>query len=76
MSQSTGSKRPRAGNSISPEKRDSIIQGFSGEKCPHSNEVCHSESKAIQCDLCGTWAHAECEGISSEENMHFFKLYN
>jgi len=44
------------------------------------SEVCSAENKAVQCDLCGIWAHAECEGIPSEcyENFNsvFSKVHN
>ena len=50
----------------SPENRSERFESLPGERCPHCSENCVSESKAIQCDLCGVWAHAECEGISVE----------
>ena len=33
--------------------------------CGHCNK-CMPRSEAIQCDLCQSWVHASCEGISKE----------
>ena len=57
-------KKHQAGSS--PENRRERFESLPGERCPHCSENCVSESKAVQCDLCGVWAHAECEGISVE----------
>ena len=57
-------KKHQAGSS--PENRSERFESLPGERCPHCSENCVSESKAVQCDLCGVWAHAECEGISVE----------
>ena len=40
---------------------------------PHCKEECTSESKALQCDLCGIWAHAECEGIQWRISLEIFR---
>ena len=45
---------------------DAFIHSLLGEICPHCKKECTLESKALQCDFCGIWVHAECEGISSE----------
>ena len=34
--------------------------------CGHCNKKCTLRSEAIQCDLCQSWVHASCEGISKE----------
>ena len=50
----------------SPVSRNDALASLPGVRCPHCSETCLSESNAVQCDLCGIWAHAECEGISNE----------
>jgi len=38
--------------------------------CGHCAKKCGGEgplNEAIQCDLCSTWVHASCEGISSDD---------
>ena len=50
----------------SPVNRNDVLASLPGARCPHCSEACLSESNAVQCDLCGIWAHAECEGISNE----------
>ena len=64
MSQTQGTiesgpvKRRRAADSVSPEKRESQLQNFSGGRCSKCKENCTAESEAIQCDLCYAWVHA------------------
>jgi len=75
-----GVKRPRGANSVSPDKRETLTKSLPGENCPHCLKACSTENQAIQCDLCGIWAHAECEGIPSEcydsFNSVFGKVHN
>ena len=47
-----------------------------GENYPHCSEVCNAENKAVQCDLCGIWVHAECKGIPSECYDNFYSLFS
>ena len=54
------------GSSTPEVRRDTIVKSLLGDVCPHCSKECCSESKAVQCDLCGTWAHACCEGISND----------
>ena len=38
--------------------------------CGHCKERCTESGKqgqAIQCDLCGVWVHASCEGVSEDQ---------
>ena len=63
------SKHPRVIDSTSPEKRDEQVRNLPGDKCPHCNQVCTIESKAIQCDLCSNWVHAQCEGIPYSKKL-------
>ena len=63
-------KKPKGKSIESPpspaEPNDSRLHSLPGGECPHCNEDCTAESKALQCDLCHCWVHSECEGISSE----------
>ena len=34
-----------------------------GKNCGHKGHL----NEAIQCDLCATWVHASCEGVSSDD---------
>ena len=75
-----GSKRKLNVDSVSPEANQAkkhqggsppinggdAFASLPGAQCPHCGEACLSESKAVQCDLCGIWVHAVCEGISNE----------
>ena len=35
--------------------------------CHHCNKKCTKKSEAVQCDLCYSWLHASCEGLSKEQ---------
>ena len=35
--------------------------------CCHCNKKCTKGSEAVQCDLCYSWLHASCEGLSKEQ---------
>lgn len=59
-------KRTRAAAGLSPAARDAMIQSLPGENCPHCNQPCTAENKAVQCDLCGVWAHVKCEGLPED----------
>ena len=70
-------KRTRAAAGISPEARDAMIHSLPGENCPHCKQPCTVENKAVQCDLCGVWAHVKCEGLPEdiyEKLIKFVKL--
>ena len=82
-----GSKRPgRPGGDTPPTKRDktktidssgdSSLQLLPGGKCPHCDQVCTTESKVIQCDLCHVWVHSECEGISNESYNKMNEIFS
>lgn len=61
-------KRPeRPGGDTPPTKKTKdVFQSLPGSRCLHCDQDCTLESKALQCDLCQSWVHSECEGISSE----------
>ena len=56
-------KRPL---SVSPQKRGESLRTLPGGCCIKCNDELGADSKAIQCDLCGSWIHAACENISDE----------
>ena len=58
--------RPKRALSISPEKQQNSLQNLPGGSCVKCDHVLGSDCKAVQCDLCGAWIHAKCEGISDE----------
>ena len=35
--------------------------------CCYCNKKCMKRSEAVQCDLCYSWLHASCEGLSKEQ---------
>jgi len=46
----------------------------SGDICKHCNKKCTTKGKnseAIQCDVCFTWVHSSCEGLSKEQYKVF-----
>ena len=48
-----------------------------GDICKHCNKKCTENgegSKAIQCEVCYSWVHASCDGLSSEEYDLFNQL--
>jgi len=59
-------KKPKKITKSSTKPDENKHYSLPGGKCPHREEDCTAESKAIQCDLCYCWVHSECEGISSE----------
>ena len=62
-------KRSRVETSSSPEKHLIKLQKLTGDNCGHCNKKCTSRGKfseALQCDLCYTWVHAQCEGLSKD----------
>ena len=62
-------KRPRNGKrplSVSPEKRGKPLGTLTGGCCIKCEEELGADSKAVQCDLCGSWIHAVCENISGD----------
>jgi len=63
----------RPGGDTSPTKRpkdksptENKLYSLPGGKCPHCDDDCTTESKAIQCDLCHCWVHSDCKCITSE----------
>ena len=35
--------------------------------CGHCHKKCSPSSEALQCDLCSTWVHATCEGLTKKQ---------
>ena len=69
MSESILTKRSRVEISSSPEHHLTKLQKLTGENCGHCNKKCTSRGKlseALQCDLCYTWVHAQCEGLTKD----------
>ena len=62
----SGQKRKKPGIEESPDKSYYILSK-SLDTCGKCNKKCTSRGDAIQCDLCGIWVHAVCEGISHEK---------
>ena len=62
-------KRPL---SLSPIKRQEQLKNLPGGCCIKCEVELGPESKAIQCDLCGSWIHSQCESVSDEvyENIN------
>ena len=50
----------------SPDKSDEILSKVL-DLCGKCNKKCTAKGESIQCDLCGLWAHASCEGISRDQ---------
>ena len=69
ISESILTKRSRVEISSSPEHHLTKLQKLTGENCGHCNKKCTSRGKlseALQCDLCYTWVHAQCEGLTKD----------
>ena len=54
-----------------PDSADSpVLENSLGDICGHCRKQCTETGKqgqAVQCDLCGIWVHAECDGISVDQ---------
>ena len=60
-------KRTRDKSADSPARlEEGNLRLLPGNRCPHCDKDCSTESMAIQCDLCHVWVHSQCEGISNE----------
>ena len=64
-----------------PESNDSpvkeVLTNFSGDICRHCDKQCTEtgeQGQAIQCDLCGVWVHAVCDGISKDHYQGLVSL--
>ena len=69
-------KRTRAAAGISPGARDTMIKSLPGEDCPHCKLPCTAENKAVQCDLCGVWAHVKCENLPEDEYENLNNVFD
>ena len=72
-------KRPRAEASTPPEQHLTKLQKLTGDYCGHCNKKCTSRGKlseALQCDLCYTWVHAQCEGLSKDHYKAINQICN
>ena len=52
----------------------SKIQRLPGETCKHCNKLCSTKGTSIQCEICYSWVHASCEGISNDSYKMINKL--
>ena len=59
-------------NSVSPTK----VMELPGDICKHYNKNCETGqgSMAIQCEICYSWVHVTCDGLSMAEYDLFLKL--
>ena len=46
------------------------------EVCGKCNKKCTDNEKAIQCDLCCMWVHADCENINEQQYKAIENLGN
>jgi len=56
----------------SPDKQ--VISCLIADVCNHCNKKCSPKGEALQCDLCGQWVHASCEGIKRDQYRQFSQL--
>ena len=60
-------------NNVSPAKALELP----GATCKYCHRDCTEEgenSKAVQCEICYSWVHASCDGLSNEDYDLFNKL--
>ena len=64
-----------------PDSDDSPVKGvltnLSGDICRHCDKQCTEtgeQGQAIQCDLCGVWVHAVCDGINKNHYQGLVSL--
>jgi len=68
-------KRKKPDSEDSPEK--GVLTKLPGDICGHCKERCTDSGKqgqAVQCDLCGVWVHASCDGISVDQYTQLVSL--
>jgi len=68
-----GIKRNRPNDS--PNSKDQLISR-DVETCGHCKKKCTSTCEALQCDLCSSWVHANCEGVSKKQYLSISQLTN
>ena len=62
-------KRRKAEDDVSPDTLRAQALSKSVDICAHCNKHCSGKnSEAIQCDLCYSWVHIACEGISKSHS--------
>ena len=60
-------KRRKPDSGVSLQK--GLLTDLPGDLCGYCNERCTESGKqgqAIECDLCGAWLHALCEGVNTD----------
>jgi len=70
-----GPKRKKPDSEDSPEK--GVLASLPGDICGHCKKRCTVSGKqgqAVQCDLCGVWVHASCDGIGVEQYKQLVSL--
>ena len=68
-------KRRKPDSGVSPQK--GLLTDLPGDLCGHCNERCTESGKqgqAIECDLCGAWVHALCEGVNTDHYQSLVSL--
>jgi len=61
-----GSKKRKPGVDEAPDKCQYVLTKQL-DACGKCNKQCIEDEKAIQCDLCCMWGHADREGITKEQ---------
>ena len=59
----TGTKRKKTDTDNSPDKSEHILS----KSLNNCGKKCTPKGESIQCNLCGTWAHASCEKITRDQ---------
>ena len=62
-----GSKWKKHDTDGSPDKSEQILSKAL-DVCGKCNKRCTAKRESIQYDLCGNWAHANCENITRDQN--------
>ena len=62
-----GSKWKKPDTDSSPDKSKQILSKLL-DVCGECNKRCTAKGESNQCDLCGNWAHANCENITRDQN--------
>ena len=62
----TQTKRHKPDSEDSPDKLTCLLSR-PVDTCGHCNKKCTTKDRAIQCDLCSTWVHANCENLTNDQ---------
>ena len=65
---------PQTPDTSPSDEVQSKLQRLPGEICRHCNKHYSTKGTSIQCEICYSWVHASCEGLSNDNYKMINKL--